>query len=125
MAWLDWRLTVISLAVMPFFMWLTYRVGRTRREVSEETQIACRRSAHRGDAIGQRHPPGQDVRPAGGGDRALPLANAKLAALQLRGSLVGRWFFMVIGTIFSIMPAFVYWLAGVLDQGRPERADGR
>ncbi len=28
--------------------------------------------------------------------------------------MVGRWFFMIIGTIFSITPAFVYWLAGWL-----------
>src|SRR5947208_15073273 len=28
--------------------------------------------------------------------------------------MVGRWFFMIIGTVFSIMPAFVYWLAGTL-----------
>jgi ATP-binding cassette subfamily B protein len=28
--------------------------------------------------------------------------------------MVGRWFFMIIGTIFSITPAFVYWLAGTL-----------
>jgi ATP-binding cassette subfamily B protein len=28
--------------------------------------------------------------------------------------MVGRWFFMIIGTIFSITPAFVYWLAGYL-----------
>ena len=28
--------------------------------------------------------------------------------------MVGRWFFMIIGTIFSITPAFVYWLAATL-----------
>ena len=33
-------------------------------------------------------------------------------ALQIRQAMVGRWFFMIIGTIFSITPAFVYWLAG-------------
>ncbi len=34
--------------------------------------------------------------------------------------MVGRWFFMIIGTIFSITPAFVYWLAGWLAiQGDP------
>ena len=34
--------------------------------------------------------------------------------------MVGRWFFMIIGTIFSITPAFVYWLAGYLTiQGDP------
>ena len=34
--------------------------------------------------------------------------------------MVGRWFFMIIGTVFSITPAFVYWLAGYLTiQGDP------
>jgi ABC-type multidrug transport system fused ATPase/permease subunit len=28
--------------------------------------------------------------------------------------MVGRWFFALIGTIMSIIPAFVYWLAGYL-----------
>ena len=37
--------------------------------------------------------------------------NRRLAALQIRQAMVGRWFFMIIGTIFSITPAFVYWLA--------------
>src|SRR5438132_321691 len=40
--------------------------------------------------------------------------NRILAALQIRQAMVGRWFFMIIGTIFSITPAFVYWLAGTL-----------
>jgi ATP-binding cassette subfamily B protein len=40
--------------------------------------------------------------------------NRELATLQIRQAMVGRWFFMIIGTIFSITPAFVYWLAGYL-----------
>jgi ATP-binding cassette subfamily B protein len=40
--------------------------------------------------------------------------NRQLAKLQVRQAMVGRWFFMIIGTIFSITPAFVYWLAGYL-----------
>ncbi len=40
--------------------------------------------------------------------------NKRLARLQIRQAMVGRWFFMIIGTVFSIMPAFVYWLAGTL-----------
>ena len=48
-------------------------------------------------------------------DRQVPGAStSELAALQIRQAMVGRWFFMIIGTIFSIMPAFVYWLAGTL-----------
>jgi ATP-binding cassette subfamily B protein len=42
------------------------------------------------------------------------LVNRRLAALQIRQAMVGRWFFMIIGTIFSILPAFVYWLAGTM-----------
>ena len=46
--------------------------------------------------------------------------NRRLAKLQIRQAMVGRWFFMIIGTIFSITPAFVYWLAGSLAiQGDP------
>jgi ATP-binding cassette subfamily B protein len=46
--------------------------------------------------------------------------NRDLARLQVRQAMVGRWFFMIIGTIFSITPAFVYWLAGYLTiQGDP------
>src|SRR3954451_3993911 len=35
---IDWRLTLLSLGLLPFFMYLTYRVGKVRREVSGETQ---------------------------------------------------------------------------------------
>src|SRR4051794_18150550 len=35
---LDWRLTIVSIAITPFFLFLTYRVGRIRRGISAETQ---------------------------------------------------------------------------------------
>ena len=35
---IDWRLTALSLGLTPFFMYLTFRVGKVRREVSGETQ---------------------------------------------------------------------------------------
>ena len=38
MVLIDWRLTAISLTILPFFMYLTYRVGKIRRAASEETQ---------------------------------------------------------------------------------------
>ncbi|MGH2402778.1 MAG: ABC transporter ATP-binding protein, partial [Candidatus Limnocylindria bacterium] len=38
----------------------------------------------------------------------------RLGDLQVRGQMIGRWFFALIGTFFSIMPAFVYLVAGVL-----------
>ena len=35
---LSWQLTLLSLGMLPFFLYLTYRVGKVRREVSGETQ---------------------------------------------------------------------------------------
>ena len=35
---IDWRLTVLSLGLLPFFMYLTYRVGKANREVRGKTQ---------------------------------------------------------------------------------------
>src|SRR4051794_3533802 len=35
---LDWRLAVFSLALLPFFVWLTRRVGRERKRITAERQ---------------------------------------------------------------------------------------
>jgi ATP-binding cassette subfamily B protein len=113
---IDWRLTLLSVGMLPFFLYLTQRVGRVRRAVSTETQeaLADMTSATQETlsvsgvlltkTFGQQ---------ATATDRFRTL-NRRLAALQLRRAMVGRWFFMIIGTIFSIIPAFVYWLAAVL-----------
>ncbi|HEX8940399.1 MAG TPA: ABC transporter ATP-binding protein [Candidatus Limnocylindrales bacterium] len=116
MAILDWRLTLLSLGVLPFFMVLTRRVGRVRREVSGETQRALADLTAMTEetlsvsgillakTFGQQAPAVQRFRGL----------NRRLAALQVRQAMVGRWFGMLIGTVFSITPAFVYWLAGWL-----------
>ena len=116
---IDWRLTILSLGLLPFFMYLTYRVGKVRREVSGLTQKSlAEMSAQTQETLsvsgillsktfGQQQA-------AVGRFRQL---NAELAGLQVRQAMVGRWFFMIIGTIFSITPAFVYWLAGWLAIG--------
>ena len=33
---IDWRLTALSLAMLPFFMYLTFRVGKVRRAISTD-----------------------------------------------------------------------------------------
>ena len=125
---LDWQLTLLSLGMLPFFMYLTYRVGKVRREVSTRDAAAAGRDerGHRGDAVGvagscwarRSAPQERSVERFRG-------LNRELARLQIRQAMVGRWFFMIIGTIFSIMPAFVYWLAGTMAaNGDPSAPDG-
>ena len=113
---LDWRLAILSLSLTPFFLYLTYRVGKVRREVSTETQ----------KSLAELTATTEETLSVSGillsktfGQQANSIAkfrgqNRRLAALQIRQAMVGRWFFMIIGTVFSIMPAFVYWLAGTL-----------
>ncbi len=113
---IDWRLTFLSLGLTPFFLYLTYRVGKVRREVSEETQ----KSLAEMSAMTQETLSVSGIllsKTFGQQDNAVRRfrsINQVLAGLQIRQAMVGRWFFMIIGTIFSITPAFVYWLAGYL-----------
>ncbi len=113
---LDWRLTLLSLGMLPFFLILTNRVGKVRRSVSSETQkrladlsaVTEETLSVSGILLGKTF---------GAQERSIARfrgLNLELARLQIRQAMVGRWFFMIIGTIFSITPAFVYWLAGTL-----------
>ncbi len=116
MVLIDWRLTALSLGLLPFFMYLTYRVGKVRRTVSTETQ----------EALADMSATTQETLSVSGmlltktfgqqeaANERFGGLNRRLAALQIRQAMVGRWFFMIVGTVFSITPAFVYWLAGFL-----------
>ncbi|HEU0235079.1 MAG TPA: ABC transporter ATP-binding protein [Candidatus Limnocylindrales bacterium] len=113
---IDWRLTVLSLGLTPFFLYLTFRVGKVRREVSSETQKSlAEMSAATEETLSVS---GMLLSKTFGQQRAAIARftglNRNLARLQIRQAMVGRWFFMIIGSIFSITPAFVYWLAGYL-----------
>ena len=120
---LSWQLAILSLCLTPFFLYLTYRVGKVRREVSTETQ----------KSLAELTATTEETLSVSGillsktfGQQDAAIAkfraiNRNLAALQIRQAMVGRWFFMIIGTIFSILPAFVYWLAGTMAaNGNPD-----
>ncbi len=110
------NIAIVSLGLTPFFMYLTFRVGKIRREVSGETQ----RSLAEITALTEETLSVSGMllsKTFGQQDNAVARfrgLNRTLASLQIRQAMVGRWFFMIIGTIFSITPAFVYWLAGFL-----------
>src|SRR6187200_3531217 len=102
---LDWRLALLSLGLTPIFLYLTYRVGKVRREVSTETQ----------KSLAEMTATTEETLSVSGillsktfGQQANAVEkfrgqNRRLARLQIRQAMVGRWFFMVIGTVFSIM----------------------
>ncbi len=119
---LDWRLTLLSLGLLPFFAFITYRVGKVRREVSTLTQ----RSMAEMSAITEESLSVSGILLSKTfGQQAASIErfrreSVRLGELQIRGQMIGRWFFALIGTFFSILPAFVYLLAGSLIIGGDE-----
>jgi len=116
MLFIDWRLTALSLVTLPIFAIAANRVGGVRRAVSTETQIsladmtaATEETLSVSGILLSKTFGQQDASVA-----RFDTLNERVAANQIRQAMVGRWFFALIGTIMSIIPAFVYWLAGYL-----------
>src|SRR5215213_29837 len=113
--WLiSWQMTLISLGLLPIFLFVTYKVGEVRREVKTETQETIADMTSQVEetlsvsgmlltkAFGRQSRAVSDFQ----------TINERLTILQIKQQMIGRWFFMIIGTFFSVTPAFVYWYAG-------------
>jgi ATP-binding cassette subfamily B protein len=111
---LSWQLTVLSLFLLPVFIWLTFKVGRARREVATRTQktladltsITEETLSVSGVLLGKAFGRQQFEIDRFRGE------NERLTGLQIRNTMIGRSFFAIVGTFFSITPALVYLVAG-------------
>ena len=119
MAILSWQLTLLSLVVVPFFVFMTYRVGNARRRIRASTQ----RSLAEMSAITEETLSVSGVLLTKVFDRSSDAIqryrdeNRRLAELQVRQQMVGRTFWGLVQASFSIMPALVYLLAGLTISG--------
>jgi ATP-binding cassette subfamily B protein len=111
---LDWRLAVFSLAILPFFVWLTKRVGGERRRITAQRQtrladmsaLVEESLSVSGILLGRTMGRGQEL-----ADR-FTAESAELADLEVRSRMAGRWRMASVQMSFAIMPALVYWFAG-------------
>ena len=112
---LSWQLALFAFALIPLFAWLTRRVGKERRRIAKTTQetladisslvqeslsvsgILLGKTMGRGDELADRFE--QD--------------SLRLADLEVRQRMAGRWVMASIQTSFAIMPAAVYWFGGL------------
>ncbi|MGH2656176.1 MAG: ABC transporter ATP-binding protein [Actinomycetota bacterium] len=113
---LSWQLTLLSLGILPFFFWLTARVGRARREVATSTQKSLADlSAITEETLSVS---GILLSKAFGRQRhetdRFRKENQRLAGLQIRQQMIGRSFFATIQIFFSVTPALVYLVAGLV-----------
>src|ERR671922_1847124 len=107
-------LTVLSLFMLPFFVWLTIKVGRARRQVATSTQkTLADLTAVTEETLSVS---GILLSKAFGRQRfeidRFHGENERLTGLQIRQTMIGRSFFAIVGTFFSITPALVYLVAG-------------
>jgi ATP-binding cassette subfamily B protein len=119
MALLSWQLTVLSLALLPVFLWLTVKVGRARREVATSTaKTLADLTAVTEETLSVS---GILLSKSFGRQRyeidRFRGENERLTGLQMRQTMIGRSFFAIVGTFFSITPALVYLIAAwVIDR---------
>ncbi|HEX6662625.1 MAG TPA: ABC transporter ATP-binding protein, partial [Gaiellaceae bacterium] len=112
---LNWKLALFAFALIPLFAVLTRRVGNERRRIAKTTQetladissqvqeslsvsgILLGKTMGRGDELADRFE-----------DDSL-----RLADLEVRQRMAGRWVMASIQTSFAVMPAAVYWFGGL------------
>jgi ATP-binding cassette subfamily B protein len=111
---LDWRLTLVAAAVLPFFILPTRRVGQMRGRIAKETQ---ERMAEITAAIQETLSVSGYLlaRLFGAQEHERRRFREKAGAvrdLQIRQNMIGRWFLMFILLFASVGPALIYWVGG-------------
>src|SRR5436305_12309495 len=114
MVLLDWRLAAFSLVLLPFFVWLTRRVGEQRRRIQSVRQgrladmstLVEESLSVSGILLGKTMGRSPEL------VRRFGDESGELADLEVRARMAGRWRMASIQMSFAIMPAAVYWFAG-------------
>ncbi len=115
MAILDWRLTLASFAILPLFVWMTRRVGRVRKAITATKQgsladistLVEESLSVSGVLLAKTMGQTGELT-----DRFAD-ESKRLADLELRQRMAGRWMMATIQSTFAIMPALMYGIAGI------------
>lgn len=112
---LDWRLTVVSLLLLPVFVAISRKVGKERKKITAQRQkkLAAMSSMVQeslsvsGILLGRTMGQSPEL------TRRFTGASDELADLEVRSSMAGRWRQSSIQIIMAAMPAMIYWASGM------------
>ncbi|AJP00846.1 multidrug ABC transporter ATPase [Streptomyces cyaneogriseus subsp. noncyanogenus] len=112
---LDWRLTVVSLVLLPVFVWISRRVGNERRKITtqRQKQMAAMAATVTESLSVSGILLGRTMGRADSLTRAFADESDRLVDLEVRSTMAGRWRMAVITIVMAAMPAVIYWAAGL------------
>ncbi|CAM5601241.1 ABC transporter ATP-binding protein [Streptomyces pharetrae] len=120
---LDWRLTVVSLLLLPVFVWISRRVGNERRRITTQRQKQMATMAATvteslsvsGILLGRTMGRAESL------TKTFADESERLVDLEVRANMAGRWRMAVITIVMAALPAVIYWTAGLaLALGGPD-----
>ncbi|MFF5973066.1 ABC transporter ATP-binding protein [Streptomyces sp. NPDC012769] len=119
---LDWRLTLVSLLLLPVFVWISRRVGRERKRITtrRQKQMAAMAATVTESLSVSGILLGRTMGRADSLTKSFAQESERLVDLEVRSSMAGRWRMSTIGIVMAAMPALIYWAAGLaLQSGGP------
>ena len=112
---MDWRLAVLALIVVPLFLLVTLRLGRERRTLARGRQrrlAALTTLVEESLSVSGVLLAKTTGNLAGLRDR-FASESREISALELRSRMAGRWRVASRGMSLTVIPAVVYWIAGL------------
>jgi len=111
---LDWRLTLVSVVILPLFILPARRVGRTLRRIArQQMDLNARMNALMNETLNIS---GALLVKIFGRYRSEVERFTERAAgvrdVGVRQAIVGRWFFLALSLVSAIGTAMVFWLGG-------------
>ncbi|MFG2882748.1 ABC transporter ATP-binding protein [Streptomyces sp. NPDC048297] len=120
---LDWRLTIVSLLLLPVFVWISRRVGNERRKITtqRQKQMAAMAATVTESLSVSGILLGRTMGRADSLTAGFAEESERLVDLEVRSNMAGRWRMAVITIVMAAMPAVIYWTAGLaLQLGGPQ-----
>ena len=113
---LSWELTIVAVCTMPIFAYLSRVVGARRRRLTRQMQrTLADLTAKTGETL---FVSGVIVAKTFGREteqlRKFQDTNTRLTAVSIRQYMTGRGFFIVVQAFFTMAPAFIWLIGGIL-----------
>ena len=112
---LDWRLALFAFALLPFFVWLTRRVGAERKRITgvRQGRLADMSALVEESLSVSGMLLGRTMGRQGALAERFERESAELADIEVQSRMAGRWRMASVQIAFAGMPALVYLFGGL------------